>query len=80
MNTATFPPLNVAAFPGVELVRTYKLSFSFWMSITFGPAGCGGAGCWCAATAIDNDPATSRLPNRVVRFMISPRCVFKREA
>ncbi len=30
MNTATLPPLKVAAFPGVELVRTYKLSFELF--------------------------------------------------
>src|SRR5947208_16859536 len=40
MNTATLPPLNVAGFPGVELVRTYRLSLSFTKSMTRGPCGC----------------------------------------
>src|SRR5476649_1777242 len=64
MNTATLPPLNVAALPGVELVRTYRLSFSFTMSMTFGAAGV------CAA--IDAAPAASRMPNSTLRFMSDP--------
>src|SRR5580704_10346564 len=65
MNTATLPPLN-AAFPGEELVRTYRLSLSFTMSITFGPA----AGGCCAA--IDNVPAASTTPSKTLRFISKP--------
>src|ERR1700694_4575436 len=63
MNTATLPPLNVAAFPGVELVRTYRLSLSFRMSTTFGPAA---GGCWAA---IDSVPAASTTPSKTLRFI-----------
>ncbi len=64
MNTATLPPLKVAALPGVELVRTYRLSFSFMMSMIFGAAGV------CAA--IDAAPAASSVPSRTMRFMSAP--------
>src|SRR6266581_380803 len=77
MNTATLPPLNVAGFPGVELVRTYRLSLSFTMSMTRGPCGC--AACArdpCksvrAVTAIESEPNNRSTPSRTLRFMSSP--------
>src|SRR5580693_4379947 len=66
MNTETLPPLNVAALPGVELVRTYRLSLSFTMSITFGPAD---GACWAA---IDSAPAASITASRTLRFISNP--------
>ena len=39
MKTETLPPLKVALSPGVELVRMYRLSRSFCISMTLGPAG-----------------------------------------
>src|SRR5712692_1932218 len=77
MNTATLPPLNVAGLPGVELVRTYRLSLSFTMSMTRGPCGCAAwAGGACksipAVTAIESEPTSRITPSRTLRFMSSP--------
>src|SRR5216684_2370573 len=77
MNTATLPPLNVAGLPGVELVRTYRLSLSFTMSMTRGPCGCAAwAGGACksipAVTAIESEPTNRITPSRALRFMSSP--------
>src|SRR4051794_14270271 len=66
MNTATLPPLKVAAFPGVELVSTYRLSLSLTMSMVFGPAAAAGGGC---AAARDREKTASSAPSRNRRVM-----------
>src|SRR5262245_6651132 len=71
INTATSPPLNVVRSAGLELVRTYRLSFSFSRSMTRGPAAWA-AGGWYAATVMEIAPMAVRTANTSsLFFMVS---------